>query len=108
MIAPPPKRPVLNEAEFNFDLPPPEDDFRGFLDDDDDAAATRRNKKTTAKNSSFALNGDQQVQEIPVRNVPLAGRTSAAAGTSRQRTPDPLGHRADADHCCRPDPVFPL
>lgn len=78
-IAPPPKRPVLNEAEFNFDLPPPEeDDFRGFLDDDDeaDAAATRRNKKTTAKNSSFALNGDdeliQQVQEIaiPVRNVP--------------------------------------
>ena len=78
-IAPPPKRPVLNEAEFNFDLPPPEeDDFRGFLDDDDeaDAAATRRNKKTTAKNSSFALNGDdeliQQVQEIaiPVRSVP--------------------------------------
>ncbi|QQD22932.1 DUF3426 domain-containing protein [Oceanospirillaceae bacterium ASx5O] len=83
-IAPPPKRPVLNEAEFNFDLPPPEeDDFRGFLDDDEDEAglaATKRPSKNTGKNTgkntSFALNGDdeltQQAQEIaiPVRNVP--------------------------------------
>ena len=79
-IAPPPKRPVLDESEFNFDLPPPEeDDFGGFLDDDEpdehnSAKTAEQQPGNTGKH--FALSGDeelaQQIQAIaiPVHNVP--------------------------------------
>lgn len=57
-IAPTPKRPVLNEAEFNFDLPPPEeDDFRGFIDDEDDIAPAGKGPRK----DNFSLNGDDEL-----------------------------------------------
>ncbi len=72
---PPPKTMIgkgahaISEDEFNFDLPPPEeDDFRGFMDDDDDTAHK--------ENASFTLGGDdglsRQTLEIAIPAASIA------------------------------------
>lgn len=73
---PPPKKTMIgkgahaiSEDEFNFDLPPPEeDDFRGFADDDED--------DQSKDNTSFTLGGDdglaKQTLEIAIPAASIA------------------------------------